>query len=234
MSVPGIEISGRFLSAYTTLLYVTVCVFILHSSAVAEELRKEVPEFEVVGLFKDIVVLNIEGNQTVLKVGGDPVAGIELISANSGSAVIEFDQQRQTVFLSQLVSGSFKQPETISVSIQLNGQRQYVTTGSINNTPVRFLVDTGATLMAMSSAMAKNLGVEFKYSRMGQAVTAGGKVNTWRVFLSSVQVGGIRRENVEAAVLDGDYPLDILLGMTFLRDVDIAESDGILVLSSKF
>ena len=109
-----------------------------------------------------------------------------------------------------------------------------MTTGSINDVPVSFLVDTGATLIAMNSGTARRLGIEFESLESGNAVTAGGNVKSWRVALSSVQVGGIRRENVEAAVLAGDYPLEILLGMTFLRNVRMEESDGILVLSSKF
>jgi aspartyl protease family protein len=197
-------------------------------------LQLEAPDFEVVGLFKNTAVLSIEGKQIMLKVGEEPVAGITVISADSESAVIEFANQRRTVFLSQQVSGVFQRPEVVTVSIQLNNRSQYMTTGSINDVPVSFLVDTGATLMAMNSGVAKQLGIEFESSRRGQVVTAGGNVSTWRVSLSSVQVGGIRRENVEAAVLDGDYPREILLGMTFLRDVKMEEANGILVLSSKF
>lgn len=234
MNLLATQRSRRFLCGCISQLCLVVWICALDTSAIADELHLEIPEIEVVGLFKNAAVFGIDGKHRMLKVGGDPVAGIVLISADSESAVIEFDGQRQTLFLSERVAGVFKKPENISVSIQLNNQRQYVTTGSINGVPVSFLVDTGATLIAMNSGTAKKLGIAYESSAPGTSVTAGGKIKSWRVVLSSVQVGGIRRQNVQAAVLEGDYPLDILLGMTFLRDVRMEESDGILVLSSKF
>jgi aspartyl protease family protein len=232
MSFSEIDKNRKFVPLWNMWMCLVLSVSAI--GAAAEEMRKKVPEFEVVGLFKNMIVLMIEGEQSTLKVGGDTVAGIGLISADSESAVLAFGDERQTVYLSQRVSGAFKKPEIISVSIPLNSNRQYMTSGTVNDTAVSFLVDTGATLMAMNSNTAKKLGIDLASSQPGTAITAGGKVNTWRVSLSSVQIGGIRRENVEAAVLDGDYPVDILLGMTFLREVEMAESDGILVLSSKF
>jgi len=234
MSVSGTEIGRRFLQRMVALLCLTALILGPGSSVFGQQAPADLPEIEVVGLFKDMAVLNIEGRQSILKVGQEPVAGVVLISADSESAVIEFAMQRHTVFLSQKVAGAFKKPEIITVSIQLNKHRQYLTTGSVNDVPVSFLVDTGATLMAMNSGAAKRLGIEFGSANVGKAITAGGEVKTWRVSLSSVQVGGIRRENVEAAVLEGNYPLEILLGMTFLRNVKMEESDGVLVLSSKF
>lgn len=228
------ERGRRFLQGCITLLCLLAWVTAMDISAVAEELQLETPDIEVVGLFKHTAVFRIDGKQKMLRVGGDPVAGIVLISADSESAVIEFDGQRQTLFLSERVAGAFIKPEKITVSIQLNNQKQYMTTGSINGVPVSFLVDTGATLIAMNSGMAKKLGIAYESAKSGKVITAGGSVKSWRVVLSSVHVGGIRRENVGAAVLEGDYPLDILLGMTFLHNVRMEESDGILVLSSKF
>jgi len=217
-----------------SLALLLVGILTLHPPAVADQEGTVTPDIEVVGLFKNAAVLNIEGKQRVLKVAGAPVDGVELIAADSESAVIEIDHQRHTLLLSEKMAGTFRKPEEITVSIPLNNQRQYVTTGSINDRPVKFLVDTGATIMAMNTAVAKKLGIDYASSETGHVVTAGGKVRTWRVFLSSVQVGGIKREHVEAAVLDGEYPLQILLGMTFLHHVTIKEGNGVLLLTSKF
>ena len=192
------------------------------------------PHIEVVGLFKNSAVLNIHGKQRILKVGGASIAGVILISADSDAAIVEVDGQRKMLYLSESVSGKFRPPEQKHVSILLNKQRQYLTTGSINDVPVTFLVDTGATLMAMNTEIAKTLQIDYSEAQVGEAVTAGGMVKTWRVYLASVKVGEIERKNVETAVLDGEYPKQVLLGMTFLRDVSLKESDGVLVLSSGF
>jgi aspartyl protease family protein len=54
------------------------------------------------------------------------------------------------------------------------------------------------------------------------------------VILSSVQIGGIKVNNVKAAVLKGDFPRDILLGMSFLRNVEMNENRGVLQLTGKY
>ncbi|MDZ7684027.1 MAG: retroviral-like aspartic protease family protein [Gammaproteobacteria bacterium] len=57
--------------------------------------------------------------------------------------------------------------------------------------------------------------------------------SAWNVTLSRVEVGGIRVDNVRAAIIEGEHPREILLGMSFLRNVEMRESSGVLVLTSK-
>jgi aspartyl protease family protein len=61
--------------------------------------------------------------------------------------------------------------------------------------------------------------------------TAGGILQAWQVTLRSVDVGGIRVDGVQASVVEGDFPADVLLGMTFLRHVEMQETNGVLSLS---
>ncbi len=191
-------------------------------------------DVEVLGLFKDAVMLTIDGEKHLLKVDGQAVAGVSLVSSNSQAAVLEYNGQQQTLYLSEKVSSVFNAPENVIVSIARNNQGQYKTTGNINGVPVSYLVDTGATIMAMSESSARNLGIDYQSGQIGEAVTAGGRVKSWRVIINTVQVGQISRLNVEAAILAGDHPLEILLGMTFLSQVSMQESDGVLMLMSKF
>jgi len=207
---------------------------ILQFSMFMFALESEAPDVEVLGLFKGAAVLRIDGQRQLLKMGDESPTGLLLISADSKTAVIEYQGQRKTLYLSEKVSSIFEVPENIVVSIQRNNQGQYKTTGSINGVPVSYLVDTGATIMAMSSVDARNLGVDYESGQAAEAVTAGGLIKSWRIVLDRVQVGQILRQNVEAAVLEGDYPVDILLGMTFLRQVSMQEADGVLMLKSKF
>jgi aspartyl protease family protein len=197
-------------------------------------LESDAPDVEVLGLFKGAAVLRIDGQRQLLKMGDESPSGLVLISADSKTAVIEYKGQQKTFYLSDKVSSVFEVPENIVVSIQRNNQGQYKTTGSINGVPVSYLVDTGATIMAMSSVDARNLGVDYESGQAAEAVTAGGLVKSWRIVLDRVQVGQILRQNVEAAVLEGDYPVDILLGMTFLHQVSMQEADGVLLLKSRF
>jgi aspartyl protease family protein len=191
-------------------------------------------DVEVLALFKDVAVLSIDGERQLLKVSGDAVSGVVLISSDSQSAVVEYAKVRKTLTLSEKISAVFKVPENLSVSILRNTQGQYKTSGSINDIPVMYLVDTGASIVAMSSLDAKILGIEYESQPTGEAVTASGRVKSWKVVLDRVQVGQITRQNVAAVILEGEYPTDILLGMTFLSQVSMQESDGVLMLMSKF
>ncbi len=190
-------------------------------------------EIDVVGLFKDAALFDINGKQQLLRAGEVSVEGVALVEASSRGAVIDVNGRRLFLDLSSKISAGFQAAENASVSISLNDNGQYRTGGSINGRAVALLVDTGANIVALNANDARSLGIDFRSGRISQAVTASGRVNSWEVTLDSVQLGGIRVPNVRAAVLEGDYPEDILLGMTFLGNVDIRNANGVLVLTSR-
>jgi aspartyl protease family protein len=191
-------------------------------------------EIEVVGLFKDTAVVSINGQQRMLRVAQTSPEGVHLVSADSEKAVISIDGESRTLYLSTKVSGGFKPREEESVSIQRNNAGQYVVGGTINDRAVRFLVDTGANIVALNSVQAGRLGLNLESGKRVQTTTASGVVTSYQVVLNSVQVGGIRMINVPAAVLPGNHPTDILLGMTFLEGVVMREEQGVMVLTSKY
>jgi aspartyl protease family protein len=96
-------------------------------------------------------------------------------------------------------------------------------------------VDTGASVVAMSSRHAQTLGLDCaSVGQPGVVQTAQGTVSSCFLNLSQVTVGGITAHNVQAAVIDGNYPEDILLGMSFLRQVAMENRAGVLTLTAKF
>lgn len=111
----------------------------------------------------------------------------------------------------------------------------YSVAGSINKQPVKFLVDTGASSVAMNRDTAKRLGIDFRYKgTLGWANTANGPVKTYRVKLDSVRVGEIELTNIQGAVLDGASPREILLGMSFLNRVEMQREGELLLLRKKW
>lgn len=92
----------------------------------------------------------------------------------------------------------------------------YRLTLGINGTPVRFLVDTGATDMVLTMQDAQRAGLARDDLRfVGRAVTANGMVQTAPVTLETVELGGIVDRNIPAQVSGGDMP-GSLLGMRYL------------------
>src|SRR5690606_10002898 len=120
------------------------------------------------------------------------------------------------------------------LSISRGAGNHYWVAGSIGGHPVQFLVDTGATSVAMNEGQARRLGIDYRVQGSPMvAGTAGGNVRAWRVKLDRVKVGGIEVLGVEGAVLEGDSPTEVLLGMSFLSRVRWREENGVLQLESK-
>ena len=215
-------------------LLVILCVSCdLSASDTGENIDVEI-EIEVLGLFRDAALLNIAGEQILLKAGDVSDHGILLLNSSSKEAVVKFEGQERTLNLSTHINAAFEARTSATVSIMLNRLGQYRTGGTINDRTVSFLVDTGANIIAMNQASGQKLGVDLSAGRKIQVTTASGMVASTLVMLDAVQVGGITVRNVQAAVMDGEYPVDILLGMSFLRSVEIKESSGVLQLTAKF
>ena len=183
----------------------------------------------VEALLPNGAVVKINGNRHTLR-AGQSIGDVKLVSADAKAAVIEISGQRQTVGISQRITGNFQVPEKREVTIPKDALKQYRTVATINGRRVAVIVDTGANTVALSASQASALGVDYESGIPTSVETASGKVDAWVVALDSVDVGGIRVDKVQAAVTDSEYPSTILLGMTYLEHVDIAESNGVLSL----
>ncbi len=191
-------------------------------------------EIDVLGLFKNSAMLSIAGEEKLLKVGQRSEEGVLLVSADSQGAVIEIAGEQHELDLSSRIAASFEAPAQSSVTILLNESGQYKTRGSINGRSVEFLVDTGANIVAINSDVAASLGLTTESGRPIQVTTAGGMSRSHLVELDEVRVGAIRATKVRAAIMEGPYPVDILLGMSFLQSVKITEAEGVMQLTGKF
>lgn len=110
------------------------------------------------------------------------------------------------------------------VMLKSNAVDQYVTSGSINGQPVRFLIDTGAADVAMSRAMARALNLHLVSG--GLSKTGNGTIATWTARLDEVEVGGLAVRNLRATVLPNMGGEEILLGMAYLKHMDVRLAGG--------
>jgi aspartyl protease family protein len=175
-------------------------------------------------------VLMIDGQRQTLKVG-ESFGGVTLVAAEPTGVTLEIDGRAQTVGLSQRVGTAYTAPAEKVVTIARDSMLQYQTTALINGRSVLVLVDTGANILAMSSAQAKAMNIDYSAGMPSRVETAGGVRDAYRITLQSVDVGGIRVESVPATVIDGEFPATILLGMSYLQHVKLQEHNGILSLS---
>ncbi|MCC5812813.1 MAG: TIGR02281 family clan AA aspartic protease [Ectothiorhodospiraceae bacterium] len=114
------------------------------------------------------------------------------------------------------------------VTLERNRSGHYIATGQINGQSVTFLLDTGATDISIPEPLARRLGLERGAPVRYQ--TANGVITGYRTQLERVGIGPVELESVRASInpyMDGDQ---ILLGMSFLRDLDFRQEQGRLTL----
>lgn len=194
------------------------------------------PQVRVVGLFPNAAVVNIDGQRKFLKVGETGPQGVQVISADSHKAVLRVNGVEQTFDLSREYNASgYAAPAPVrEMGIARGTGGHYWVSGSINGQTAQFLVDTGATTIAMNEEQATRLGIDYRaVGKAMVATTASGTVKGWRVTLNSVKLGGIEVLGVEASVLEGEFPTEILLGMSYLNRVGWREEQGMMYIQSK-
>lgn len=212
------------------LLPLTVLVSSLFSVSVPAA-----PDVRVVGLFNDQAVLQINGRQHVLKAGQTSPEGVKLLEADSESAVLQIEGERIEARLDGRVSARKQGRTAREVQVWRNTSGMYTTVGSINGLPVSFLVDTGATQVAMNAAQARRLGIDYRVTGSpAEVTTASGVERAWMVSLDSVKVGELEVRNVQAVVLDGAQPQTTLLGMSYLGRMKIINDGQLMTLQKKY
>ena len=193
------------------------------------------PQVRVVGLFPNAAVVNIDGERHMLRVGRPGPAGVELVAADSNTATLRINGQVRQLGLQREYTEGFTAPERQQVVIARGQGGHYRTTGSINGRVVQFMVDTGATSIAMSSVEAQRIGVDYRLQGTQTMVnTASAQVPAYRVRLDRVKVGDIELTGVEALVLEGRFPQEILLGNSYLSRVSMRDENGTLLLERRF
>ncbi|MEP5764888.1 MAG: retropepsin-like aspartic protease [Halieaceae bacterium] len=190
-------------------------------------------DIKVLGLFKGAALIEVDGQQKLVKVG-QKWKGVAILEANSKQAVADVNGERMTLKVSSHIGSSYQKPANTTVRIPKNANRQYITNAQINGRGTQVLVDTGANIVALNSLTARALGIDFDDAPQSQVATASGIVPAYTVMLDKVDVGGITVRRVQASIVTGSFPETVLLGMSYLQHVKMTEQDGILLLTNKY
>jgi aspartyl protease family protein len=184
------------------------------------------------------------GNNALLVIDGKPrnvavgatVAGVRLVSVSGNDAVVEVKGQRLTLHLggAQVNLGG-KQSEGAGKQIVLtaDGAGHFYTGGTINGKSVRFVVDTGATMIAISQDEADRIGLDYKNGQRGMSRTANGIVPVYRTSLASVRIGDVQVYNVDASILPGQMS-QVLLGNSFLTRFQMKRENDVMTLDLRY
>jgi aspartyl protease family protein len=190
-------------------------------------------QIDVKMLASGSALLQIDGKQRFLRSGARSPEGVLLVSADQQAAVIEWEGKRQTLKLNKQISTVFTQADKAEIRIASGRGGHYVTPGRINGLPVTFMVDTGATMIAMNYLEAQRLGIDYRAGTPINVNTANGVAKAFRVTLNRVAVGDIELHQVSAAVSTTESPGVILLGNSYLSNVVMRIDEGVLLLQAK-
>ncbi|MCW8956334.1 MAG: TIGR02281 family clan AA aspartic protease [Gammaproteobacteria bacterium] len=198
-------------------------------------LAAAIDQIEVQALFAGKAVIMIDGNRRTLAVGDTSPEGVHVVAADSKSVILEIDGEQKTYPIGNSITMSYQKPKSVKEQIFVNSYGMYKTHGSINGQSVRFLVDTGATSVAMSEVAAKRLGIAYRLDgQPTQTSTASGIAKAWRIKLKTITVGSLKQRQIDAVVIEGNHPSEILLGMTFLERLTVEKEAGVMTLEQKY
>ncbi len=194
----------------------------------------QVDSVKVVALFSNKAMLELNGKNIIINKGQE-IQGLTLLSANGRGAVIRFkDGTEKKLNVNQSIQQGYKKPDNNKLTVYSNRHGMFQLAGKINGRTTRFLLDTGATFIAISSNEADKLRLSYRSARKGVVQTASELVPVWHIKLDNVKVGDISVSNVDAVVLKGESPAPILLGMSFLKHLKLQRNGAAMLIEQKF
>jgi aspartyl protease family protein len=191
---------------------------------------------EVVALSEGRATLIVDkGKPRTVRAGENVAPGVKLISANREGAIVEVDGKRETITLgSNGISTAAPTGTGNTTAIMADSRGHFMTTGSINGASIRFMVDTGATMVSMGPSDAKRAGINYLQGHRSAVNTANGIAAAYQVKLDEVRIGNITLNNVDGLVHESqDMPM-VLLGMSFLSRVDMNREGETMTLKKRY
>jgi aspartyl protease family protein len=190
-------------------------------------------DVNVVGLFPGKAVVSINGGPPrTISAGQKTDEGVTLVSSDRDSATLEFDGKRRVLKMGQHYATGGGSAQSVTLAADSRGH--FFVNGQVNGAQVRFLVDTGATWVSLSSADAARLAIDYRKGEVNLMNTANGVAPAYKIKLDSLRVGDITASNVDAVVMEGAGPSIALLGMSFLNRMEMKRDGQTMVLIKKF
>ena len=191
---------------------------------------------------QDVGLAGVMGSKAMLMInGGEPQAvavgqtldGVKVLSVQGDQAVIEIGGKKRPLRVGQHAIGAASADGSGKVILNADGQGHFYTTGTINGTSVRFIVDTGATMISLGATDARRIGLDFNRGQKGMTQTANGQSVVSKVKLDTVRIGDVTLHNVDALIHQSEMPM-ALLGMSFLNRMEMQRDGSTMTLKRRF
>ena len=193
-------------------------------------------DVNVVGLTAGKAVVVIDGGKPrTLSAGDTTPEKVRLISATSDAAVFEIAGRRQTLTMGQRISAGQAASGAQRATLTADAGGHFFTTAAINGVSLKFIVDTGASVVTIGVEDAKRAGILYLSGQRGVLQTANGIAPAYRVKLDTVRLGEITLNNVDGVVVEGNALGGVaLLGLSFLNRVEMRREGDSMTLTRRY
>lgn len=192
----------------------------LPSAALAQDVR-------LAGTVAGRAILSVDGRAPRTIQVGESLHGVKLLAVEGNAATVAVNGESRELRLGQQPVRSVNQKRVLTLNADRAGH--FYTPGQINQQDVRFMVDTGASTIAMGADQALQLGLDYTRGRQVQVSTANGKTQGWVIRLESVQAGSLVRHGIDAIITPEPMPY-VLLGNSFLNHFSLRRDAQVMTI----
>lgn len=207
------------------------------AAALLMSLAAQAESVTLAGVLGSKALLVIDSGTPKSVAPGESYLGVRVISTAGDKAVIEQDGKRITLHMDDApVSVGSKAGAAgrgTRIVLSESGGGHFITGGQINGRTVQFVVDTGATSVAMSSSDAERAGLNYKGGQPLMISTANGSVQGYKIKLASVRIGDVEVYDVDAVVTPQSMPY-MLLGNSFLTRFQMKRENNLMTLDKRY
>ena len=214
--------------ACRALIHVSVMLLALSGAAHAESVA-------LAGMLGSKALLVVDGTTPKTVAAGETHLGVKVISTTTDEAVVEQSGKRRTLRVGEapVHMGSTANGKGNRIVLMAGSGGHFMTAGQINGKTVQFMVDTGATSVAMGVQDAERAGINYKSGQPVMISTANGNAQGYRVKLASVRVGDVEVFDVDAVVTPQGMPC-MLLGNSFLTRFAMTRENDQMTLVKRY
>lgn len=212
------------------------CMALACAGLIGAALPASAQSVAMTGSMGSKALLVIDGGAPKALAAGDSHRGVKVVAVRADQVTVEVGGKRQTIDLGGApvsIGGGGGGSGGTQIVLTASSGGHFVTSGSINGRATQFMVDTGATSVAMSADEARRLGINFEQGEPGQGSTANGLIPIWRISLKSLRIQDVEVQGVDAVVVPSGMP-HVLLGNSFLTRFQMKRENDMLTLTRRF
>ncbi|MFZ2267172.1 MAG: retropepsin-like aspartic protease [Azonexus sp.] len=222
------NISGGFSGRLRPYFTPALLLLSLFSGLVAAQ------EVGLAGIMGSKVMLMVNGGEPQAVAIGQSLGGVKVLSIQGDQAIVEIGGKKRPLRVGQHAIGAAASGDgSGKIIMSADAKGHFHVLGTVNGASVRFMVDTGATMIALGASDARRMGLDFDKGQKGMAQTANGTALVSKFVLETVTIGDVTMHYVDAVVMPTEMP-EALLGMSFLNRMEMQRDGSTMTLKKRF